>query len=82
MIKPHGGDGLYPIHYACWQEDTRILDLLVEKGADVNVKSVGPSKHTPLYMFVLNMVRTYRQIFALIKHKPNPFLTDSDGKNS
>ena len=73
LITAPGGDGKHPVHYA---PDVAMVDLLVERGADVNARDVDHAS-TPVQYLVENEPVVRR----LLEHgaKPDIFLAAALG---
>ncbi|PYO02608.1 MAG: hypothetical protein DMD91_03555 [Candidatus Rokuibacteriota bacterium] len=49
LIRAHASDGWTPLHLAAHFRHERVVELLLERGADVNLRSLNSHANTPLH---------------------------------
>lgn len=78
-IRQRDADGMEPIHWAAARGDPKIIDLLVEKGADVNVIE-GKFRQSPLIIAAIAGNEVAAE--SLINHNADINARDLEGKSA
>jgi len=74
-LKEHTKNGSTPLHFACVEEDTRWVEMLIKRGACVNAQNCyGES---PLHWAALHYVD---HVVCLLSYQAKPTIRDNDGK--
>ena len=73
-------NGISPLHIAVISGNLEIINFLLDKGANPNIKSLS-KKQTPLhYAYIFKSTKTHKIINLLIKYNANPNLEDTNNK--
>ena len=73
-------NGISPLHIAVISGNLEIINFLLDKGANPNIKSLS-KKQTPLhYAYIFKSTKTHKIINLLLKYNANPNLEDTNNK--
>lgn len=73
-------NGISPLHIAVISGNLEIINFLLDKGANPNIKSLS-KKQTPLhYAYIFKSTKTHKIINLLLKYNANPNLEDINNK--